>query len=501
MAKKINVCLWGRGTWGEKFLQLVLDNGIAAVIDSDESVQGAQWYNIPIISFADYMNQKKYRGLPIIITPKKSRTIVEILEQNNIVKYILLREIFPQLSEQEGNVSRQYDVCAEKHFIISHFLRKIFSFWQENSADYFFQSVFSQSRRGQTQENELQALLKNTVNVLLSTNMEIVIGPISRIFSGQVQIASRDVSFEQYDAYILHGLGLGRWREDALFGMMATKYHLPILVHEDGFLMSILPATSERGIDRKYLRGHGAIFDIGSLYIDAEVPSRMEWLLQSSRVFTSEEHARAELLMEQIKKNRISKYNCQPMSEVDVGRPGRRKVLVIDQVYGDMSIKYGLADETTFSHMLEDAIKENPDADILIKAHPVLNRGHFCDVKEREGVYLVTQGINPITLLEYVDKVYVCTSQMGFEALMCGKEVHVYGMPFYAGWGATIDKKVCPRRTRRREIWEIFYVAYILCTIYVSYKTDGICEIEQAIDELVELRDAYFKEIEPIQGR
>lgn len=498
MAEKINVCLWGRGSWGEKFLQLVSSDGILATIDSDESVQGTEWRGIPVIGFAEYM--ARYADVPIIVTPKKCRGIIDILEQHHVVQYILLREIFPQLSVQEGDISRQYDACAEKQIVINHFLRRVLALWQYAGGTYFFRSVFARRERGQAQEDALQDLLQEASDVLLNADMEIVTGPLRRIFGGRVEQAGRDTVFEQYDAYIFHGLGLGRWGEDALFGMMAASHNLPILVHEDGFLMSVLPATSTRKQGKKYLQGHAAIFDIGSLYIDAEIPSRMEWMLNSSRVFTVEEQARAERLMERIRTSRISKYNCQPMVGVSVGRPGHSKVLVIDQVYGDMSIRYGMADEAVFERMLDDAIRENPDADILVKAHPVPNRGHFGNVMEREGLYLITQGINPITLLETVDKVYVCTSQMGFEALMCGKEVHVYGMPFYAGWGATIDRQICPRRTRQREVWEIFYVAYVLCSIYVSYRTNGICEIEQAIDELIELRDAYFAERNPEKG-
>ena len=34
------------------------------------------------------------------------------------------------------------------------------------------------------------------------------------------------------------------------------------------------------------------------------------------------------------------------------------------------------------------------------------------------------------------------TSQVGFEALIYGKDVHVFGRPFYSGLGLTIDHKV-----------------------------------------------------------
>ena len=102
--------------------------------------------------------------------------------------------------------------------------------------------------------------------------------------------------------------------------------------------------------------------------------------------------------------------------------------------------------------------------------------------------------MNPVALLEQMDKVYVCTSQLGFEALMCGKEVHVFGLPFYAGWGVTNDRQICSRRQKRRSVEEIFYAAYVFSTVYLSYRTRKVCEIEDVIDELLELRRKYLGE-------
>ena len=39
-----------------------------------------------------------------------------------------------------------------------------------------------------------------------------------------------------------------------------------------------------------------------------------------------------------------------------------------------------------------------------------------------------------------VDAVYVVTSTMGFEALLVGKPVTTFGVPWYAGWGVTDDR-------------------------------------------------------------
>jgi len=145
--------------------------------------------------------------------------------------------------------------------------------------------------------------------------------------------------------------------------------------------------------------------------------------------------------------------------------------------------------------MLQAAIDENPDADIFVKTHPVKQKGHFSTKIVYDNVYMLCGDINPICLLEEVDKVYVCTSQMGFEAAFCGKEVHVFGMPFYAGWGITKDRQICNRRRRLRSVEEIFYAAYILETIYVSHKMKVVCEIEQVVDELIEMRYLFWSKV------
>ena len=50
-----------------------------------------------------------------------------------------------------------------------------------------------------------------------------------------------------------------------------------------------------------------------------------------------------------------------------IGTPGRDKVLV---VFGNQSVASGLAVEHSFRRMLLDAIKDNPDCDVIVKQHP-----------------------------------------------------------------------------------------------------------------------------------
>ena len=56
-----------------------------------------------------------------------------------------------------------------------------------------------------------------------------------------------------------------------------------------------------------------------------------------------------------------------------------------------------------------------------------------------------------------------------------------FGMPFYAGWGATHDRRTCPRRAIRRTAEEIFAAAYMLYARYVNPVAAKRCDIHEAI--------------------
>lgn len=272
-------------------------------------------------------------------------------------------------------------------------------------------------------------------------------------------------------------------------------YKKNIYIVEDGFLRSIITNACAKELT-KYHKGISFTFDCKSVYYDARHASTLELMLNnSSLIITEEQKQRARACIDRIVETHLSKYNHQPIYEPHIGREGVKKVLVVDQSYGDMSIAKGLADNTTFEQMLECAIRENPDSDIIVKTHPDTiagSRGYYTAIKQHDNIYTQTEPINPISLTKYVDKVYVCTTQLGFEALMCGKEVHVFGMPFYAGWGLTHDRQKCERRTNTRTLEEVFYIAYIMYSYYVNPEKKCRCEIEEAMDYLLKLRDEYF---------
>jgi len=312
------------------------------------------------------------------------------------------------------------------------------------------------------------------------------------------------IEFQQFSpdshADMYFSWGFGDAPESRLLARTAEKKRKPLYLVEDGFLKSA-DTWCHTNIDKKYVNGVSFTVDDKAMYFDTTRTSRLEEMLNDETLVVSEcQKLRAKTCMEFITATYLTKYNHQPICTPQIGRKGVPKVLVVDQSYGDMSITRGLANDLTFQQMLNSAIAENPDADIIIKTHPdtlvnsCVRSGYYTEVEMGKNLYKLTTPINPISLLKYVDKIYACTTQLGFEALLCGKEVHVFGMPFYAGWGLTKDRLVCPRRTHRRTLEEVFYIAYIMYSRYVNPATKTRCEIEEAMNYLLTLRAEYFEE-------
>ena len=89
------------------------------------------------------------------------------------------------------------------------------------------------------------------------------------------------------------------------------------------------------------------------------------------------------------------------------------------------------------------------------------------------------------SLIAMVDEVHVNTSLAGFEALLRGKSVTTYGVPFYAGWGLTHDLGPVPsRRTARRTLDELVAAALVLYPRYLDPVTGLPCPAEVVVARL-----------------
>ncbi len=269
----------------------------------------------------------------------------------------------------------------------------------------------------------------------------------------------------------------------------AAEHGLPYIAVEDGFLRSLrLGCVGAEPLS--------LVVDHTGIYYDATCPSDLENLLNAEDWETSELMVSAEKALSLIIRYGLSKYNHAPdavpglLGEAKSDSP---RVLVIDQTVGDASVSLGLADSSSFAAMLADAKDRFPRARLFVKTHPDVlagkKQGYLTEEAKRCGAALVAEDVSPLSLLEQADEVYCVTSQMGFEALMLGKNVHCFGMPFYAGWGLTQDVLACPRRGKRRTLLEVFAAAYLLYARYVNPVTGERCDIHDTIERLAVQRE------------
>lgn len=263
------------------------------------------------------------------------------------------------------------------------------------------------------------------------------------------------------------------------------------VIIEDGFIRSV-------GIGLSGEPALAVILDDTTAYYDAIHVSRLERLLQSGPDITEQESTRAKTAIQTIVRNRVSKYNHAPDIKLSIGRPNAKKILLVDQRYGDQSVASGLAGEDTFERMLHEAIESGPDYDIIVKQHPDAITGgktsYFNNTvlgkyqSIMPNLYTIAFDINPFALFDIVDVVHVATSGMGFEAAMAGKQVVCHGMPYFAGWGITSDRVKLPRRSRRRSIEDVFHFAYIESSRYYNPDSQKASEIEDVIEYIVRQR-------------
>lgn len=263
-------------------------------------------------------------------------------------------------------------------------------------------------------------------------------------------------------------VGWGRKRSGRIAALLARLWRVPAWQLEDGFVRSFMPGAAAPALSM--------VVDEEGIYYDSTVASTLERLLEGPEDLWSQAPDGLLRARDDMLRLRISKYNHAPMLVPGVLRgDDRMRVLVVDQTYGDLSVLKGGGDALTFTAMLEAARRDHPDATIYVKTHPEVSEGrksgYLTHVRDDAKTVVLREAVNPLSLMEQMDKVYVVSSTMGFEALLLGKTVACFGLPWYAGWGVTQDRQSCTRRARRRSVDELFVAAYGLYARYLDPQT------------------------------
>ena len=263
---------------------------------------------------------------------------------------------------------------------------------------------------------------------------------------------------------------------------------------EDGFIGYIgHPAKNGQNVS--------LIADKLGMYYQSQQPSDLDVSISNS--LTGEQIVRVRKLIEQIQQHGITKYNCYSHIGDNKTYPksldklkGQSFVLLVDQVAGDQSVIGAQATEHDFLLMIDEAKARYPESAIVVRTHPDTQFGKKTGVLANliasgaiTNVDVCNEICHPHSLIRHAKAIFTVSSQMGFEGLILGKKVHCFGLPFYAGWGLTIDSKQCCRRsdiTNKAPVTleQLVYAALIDYPRYCNPVSQRRCEIEEIVELL-----------------
>ena len=272
----------------------------------------------------------------------------------------------------------------------------------------------------------------------------------------------------------------------------AKENTIPLFRVEDGFIRSV-------SLGSDLTKAYSLVVDSKGIYFDPTQESDLEYLLNTRSLDTTLLE-RARRLKQYLLTNKISKYNLYQDRTITLEglKEGQKIIMVPGQVEDDASIIYGAKGMSNLA-LLQETRKCAPDAYIIFKPHPdVLAGNRKGDIPTQEALRYCDTIITKASLdsvLVVSDEVHTMTSLVGFEALLRGKEVYTYGMPFYAGWGLTHDRERCSRRQRKRSLDELIAMTYILYPKYVDPRSGSLCEVEVTLANIELMKTRYNTDI------
>ena len=281
---------------------------------------------------------------------------------------------------------------------------------------------------------------------------------------------------------VKQGAPVAIWRSKVSGGVtQALERNGNLLVDvEDGFLRS-------QGLGADCIPPLSIVVDKLGPHFDPSQPSDLELLLQDAS-FDERLLERARALRRIIVEAGVGKYG---RGTGVLQRPAgkRRHILVPGQVEDDRAVQAGGCGLVSNLDLLMRVRERAPDAYILYKPHPDVEAGHrrgaIPDAQALRHADRIVADAPIAALLSMVDEVHVNSSLAGFEALLRGRAVTTYGVPFYSGWGLTTDLGPVPaRRNARRTLDELVAAALLIYPRYLDPVSGLPCPAETAVSRL-----------------
>ena len=262
-------------------------------------------------------------------------------------------------------------------------------------------------------------------------------------------------------------------------GLTKSMANSKSMCMEDGFIHSL-------GLGSDLSPPYSQVIDSTGIYFDAKNDNDLFKLL-NHHFFDDAMLLRAANLRQLIVDTGITKYNLGRKPPTWQRASNQKVILVVGQVSDDASVKLGtLGVINSVDALLAQVWTDNPGAMIVYKPHPdVLSGNRNGLVRAKKNCHIVDCEADIVSLIDNVDEVHTLSSLAGFDALLRGKKVVCYGLPFYSGWGLTEDKVTSiPHRLRKVNLDMLVAASLILYPIYWDWEAKNFSSPEAIINKL-----------------
>ena len=291
---------------------------------------------------------------------------------------------------------------------------------------------------------------------------------------------------EAIEFCIKNGATLVQWasKKDESLDKIIKDNNISTLFVEDGFVRS-------KGLGSTYQKPFSLVLDKGGIYYDPSSNSDLFALLSNIKdykyLFKLEQ--RASKLIDYLVKHSMTKYNIGTDSgfekfKQDIKQQAQNKKIILapGQVESDASVKKAGGLIQSNFEFLKKVREDNKDAFIIYKPHPdVIAQTRQADKNINEikkYCDVIISDFNISLLYDLVDVICVLTSQSGFEAILRGKKVCVYGKPFYSNWGLSQDYQKIASRCAMLTKEQLVACVLILYPSYFDWCTNLFCRVE-----------------------
>ena len=251
---------------------------------------------------------------------------------------------------------------------------------------------------------------------------------------------------------------------------------------EDGFIRSV-------GLGASMLPAYSLVLDRRGAYYDPNSRSDLDEILDGA-LFSEADIQAGRKLRARLIELGVSKYNLKLVAPCLSAPAGRTRILVPGQVEDDASVTLGGQGRSN-AWLLAQVRRRNPDAWISYKEHPDVTAGHrpgrlppaaarFADVH--------LAAVDIIACIDQADEIHTLTSLAGFEALLRGKAVECYGIPFYAGRGLTTDHQPAPHPRRPLALDELVAGVLVAYPLYLDPLSGLPCDALTFVERLSQTR-------------